>query len=140
MPQRPRKPHRLTHLAQPRLTGDAKFLAVTVMTATHKPVDLEIPVSEIGGLVEFLIRCADYLISQAENDEVDITPDRAKFAPIPLRRIHWATGSSTTETLLVIEMAGFDLAFSMNSQRLSEFADGLIRTARTLSAGSGKPQ
>jgi len=133
-----RKPHRLMHLAEPALTGDAKFLAVKVITETSRTLDLEIPISYMGKLVEFLVRCADYLVSLAEADEVDIIPDLTTFSPIPIRGIRWATGSSAAETLLIVEMAGFDLAFSMDSARLSDFAQGLSQTAQTLSAGTSK--
>jgi hypothetical protein len=41
--------------------------------------DLEILISYVGTLVEFLVRCADYLVSLADDDEVDTTQIGRRF-------------------------------------------------------------
>lgn len=134
-----RKPYRLTHLANPMLSGDAKHLAIQVVTA-GPILDLEIPMSEIGTVIQFLAGCADHLASRAEADEVDVTPDRASFSPIQIHGLGLATGSSAAETLLVVQFAGFDLAFSLDSEKLAALGRDFARTAQTLSAPATKPQ
>jgi hypothetical protein len=135
-----RKPHRLTHMADPMLSGDAQFFAIKIVTETGGTFDLEIPTSEIGTVVQFFVSLADHVGTLAADDGVDVTPEATTFSPIQIRGIALATGTTPAETLLVVRLAGFDLAFSLDTEKLSELSRGFARTAQTLSADPTKPQ
>lgn len=62
------------------------------------------------------------------------------LSPVPARGIGFQAGRSPEETLLVVRLSGFDMAFQIQSSGLASLADELGRIARTLSAGLGKPQ
>jgi hypothetical protein len=127
-------------MADPLLTGDAQFFAVKLVTATGGTFDLEIPISEIGTVVQFLVSLADHVGTLAADDDVDVTPRAPTFSPIHVRGVGLATGTTPAETLLVVRLAGFDLAFSLDTEKLSALSRGFARTAQTLSADPTKPQ
>jgi len=61
------------------------------------------------------------------------------LAPIPAVGIAFQAGRSADETLLIMRLSGFDLAFAVPSDGLARLADDIARIARTLSAGHGQP-
>src|ERR1700733_6876890 len=119
MRPRTRMAHRLTHMADPTLTGDAKFVVIKIITKTAPTFDLEIPTAEIGTVVQFLVELTDYVGTLAADYGVDITPPITTFSPIKMRGLGFAIGATPAETLLVVRLAGFDLAFSLDSKMLA---------------------
>jgi len=134
-----RKPHRLTHIADPAFFADRQSVAIKII-ATGGTFDLEIPAEEIGTVVQFLVGLADHVGTLAADDGVDVTPQAKTFSPIKIRGLGFATGATPAETLLVVRLAGFDLAFSLDNNNLTELSNDFARTAQTLSANPAKPQ
>lgn len=133
-----RKPHRLTQIADPVFFADRQSVAIKIV-ATDGTFDLEIPGAEIGTVIQFLVGLADHVGTLAAEDGVDVTSQATDFSPIKIRGLGFATGTTPAETLLVVRLAGFDLAFSLDSDNLSELSRGFARTAQTLSAAPDKP-
>lgn len=135
---RARKPHRLTHIADPVFFADRQSVAIEII-ATGGTFDLEIPGAEIGTVVQFLVGLADHVGTLAADDGVDVTPAIKDFSPIKIRGLGFATGATPAETLLVVRLAGFALAFSLTSNNLAELSRGFPQTAQTLSAAPDRP-
>ncbi|MGC2415826.1 MAG: hypothetical protein WA459_24405 [Stellaceae bacterium] len=136
---RGRKPHRLTHIADPLFFADRQAVAIKII-AEGGTFDLEIPAAEIGTVVQFLVGLADHVGTLAAEDGVDVTPQAKTFSPIRIRGVGFATGATPAETLLVVRLAGFDLAFSLDREMLADLSRGFSRIAQTLSADPAKRQ
>src|SRR5689334_6622832 len=96
-----RKPHRLTHIADPVFFGDRHAVAMKII-ATDATLDLELPADEIGTVVQFLVGLADHVGTLAADDGLDVTPQAKSFSPIKIRGLGFATGATSAETLLVV--------------------------------------
>ena len=122
-----RDPHIFLRLSNAAPSLDGTKMAVLIETEDAPPFDLSIPYHEIGGIVQFLV-----LTANMSNPE----PGKGQqyWDPIPLQGIGFAAGNSPEETLLVVRLGVFDLAFQMQSQRLKELGDHLSRTLKTMSA------
>ncbi|MBV9516643.1 MAG: hypothetical protein JO068_00845 [Hyphomicrobiales bacterium] len=139
-----RAPKRLIQLADAAISADRQWLWVRAETEDDQSLDLSIPLDQLGNTVQFLVMAAEFVVSEAEEDG-HTTPKEPEapahdWAPIPIRGIAFAAGGSPNETLLVVKLAGFELAFSMPSDELSRLAEDIARVAQTLSADAGKRQ
>ncbi len=61
-------------------------------------------------------------------------PPQAYYAPIPAVGMGLQLGQSPDEMVILMRLYGFDVPFSVATERLVEVADGFAQTARTLSA------
>ncbi len=103
--------------------------------------DLEMPLGQIGDLVSFFTSIADFVVRQRQ-DEGEPQPQMSSghWAPIPVVGVGLGTGRSPEEAILLVRLAGFELAFALDGSKVAALGDDFSRTARTLSSGSGKPQ
>ena len=127
-----RNPPRFTALSAPELSRDGKHFAVVVETDTGENLDLEIPLDEVGAIVEFLISVANH---------AEFAPHQGQqsLSPIPIQGLGFAAGNSPEETLLVVRLVGCDLAFSLASSKVAALGNEFSRIAQALAA-SGRPQ
>jgi hypothetical protein len=145
----PEVPHQMPHSnvrrmirwSEPHISPDHKDLWMR-LEMEGQNVDFSLPIAELGDTVQFLVTCAEAAVTESEETpEPPLTKTQSQeWAPIQMRGIGFAPGRTPEETLLVVKLAGFQLAFSVASSDLAGLADGLGQTARTLSAGHGQPQ
>jgi hypothetical protein len=118
-----------------RPDGDVQF---TVETDAGRSLTVHCPVSELGEIFAYLGNLAKAA------GELSGTPPPTHFqndlAAVPAIGIAFAAGTNPSETLLVMRLHGFDMAFSVESNGLIALADDIRRIAMTLSAGGEKPQ
>jgi hypothetical protein len=96
-------------------------------------LDVACSVPEIGDIFSFLGTLAKHAGEETQASLQD-NPQQSYLVPIPATEIGFASSASPNETLLVIGLHGFGLAFSIPNSGLERMADELARTARTLSA------
>lgn len=131
---------RLLRFADPKVSHDGSCLAVRVETVDGSNLDLEIPLNEIGTLVQFFVSIADHVGNEAAPSPIEAPTEGVTWSPIPVRGLGFGAGRDASETILMVQLAGFQLAFSLDSSKLASLADDVARIARTLSAKpSGKP-
>jgi hypothetical protein len=120
------------------LDGDVAF---TVKTVSGNTFRVHCPVAELGDIFRYLGHLA-----KASGDMRDVSttipiPQTQNYlAPVPAQGIAFQAGAAPDETLLVMRLHGFDMAFAVSSSGLVALADDIRRIALTLSAGSEKPQ
>jgi hypothetical protein len=117
---------RFIGFSNPSLSIDGRSIAVKVLTDPGDPVVLEIPYQEIGAIIEFLTRCA------ASGGEP--TPAAMSYNPIPIVGLGLATGNTAEETLLVVRLAGCELAYSLASKQVAALGRDFAQTAQVLAA------
>jgi hypothetical protein len=132
--------HKLKTLSSAAVLNEGEDVAFTVETEDGRRLVLNCSLPEIGDIFNFLGHLAK---AAGEERTVPVPTPPAGYnylAPVPATGIGFQGGTTPDETLLVIRLAAFDLAFSVPSSGLARLADEIGRMARTLSAGSGKPQ
>jgi hypothetical protein len=136
-----RTPGQLQSLSDAMISPDGKSLWVHVNTVASRSLDIAIPFAELGDTVQFLVSCAEVGIDHS--DQADASEPTGmqmhESAPIEARGIALAAGRAPDESLLVVKLACCRLAFPIAGGDLLRLADDFVRTARTLSAGRGKP-
>jgi hypothetical protein len=119
---------------------DGNAVAFTIETEDGNRLALHCLLPELGDIF-----CALATLAKAAGEERNApTPEPPAthnyLAPIPAQGIGFQAGRTPDETLLVVRLYGFDMAFSVPSSGLVRLADDVARIARTLSAGSNQPQ
>lgn len=111
------------------------------MVTTGGAVDLAIALDELGDVVQFLIGCAEFAVERAEEAGLSVSADtcRSEWPPIEARNLGLGPGRTAEESLLVVQLAACQLAFALSPAMLQRMSHDFVRTARTLSAGRGKP-
>lgn len=127
-----RFPKRFVRFSNAAASHDGKHFAVCVETDDDTALDLEIPIEEIGDVVQFFVEVANHV-------DADVRHEQRQYSPIPIRGLGLATSYTPDETLLIIRLAGFELAFQLDSKRVAELGKDFARMAKTLSA-SGPSQ
>jgi hypothetical protein len=122
-----RKPKRFIRFSSPEALSDGQHFAIVVETEDGAKLDLEIPLTEVGAIIEFLVSVASHINPDAPNR-------KAPWSPIPVHGLGLAPGRSPAETLLVVRFGGFDLAFSLDSTKVKALSHDFSRTALALSA------
>ena len=131
------KGDRLAGLGDPMAFDNGETVAFTIATTTGKQLRINCPLTELGDIFSFLGSVAEHAATQRGSQ----TPQAsACFAPIPSSGVGFAAGRTSDETLLVMRLSGFDMAFAIPKDGLVRLADDIRRIALTLSAGSEKPQ
>ncbi len=119
---------------------DGQSVAFTIETEDGNQYPLNCPLSELGDIFNFL-----GLLAKGAGEVRNAPPPPKSstynyLAPIPAVGIGFAAGKTADQTLLIVRLSGFDMAFGFESSGLTALADDIARIARTLSAGSGRPQ
>lgn len=125
---------KLLQLSSAKTSEDGETVGFRVETTDGKHLDVRCPIAEIGDIFSFLGQLASAAGARRHTELKDSTDGYNYLAPIPARGMGFQAGESADETLLVMRLHGFDLAFSTSTSGLAEVADGFSRTARTLSA------
>lgn len=127
-----RNPHRLIRLANPIASYDGKHFAVEIETENAEPLDVEIPLTEVGTIVEFLVNVANHIDPSGKPDKIDLSP-------IQIRALNFADGRTSDETLLIVRLGGFDLAFALDNNQIAAFGLDFAHIAQALSARNINP-
>lgn len=107
--------------------GDVAF---TVKTTMGKAMRVHCPLAELGDIFAFLGQLAR-AAGELRNAPMPPFPETQNYlAPIPAIRLAFAAGTRPEETLLVMRLRGFDMAFAVKSSELGD----IRRIALTLSA------
>lgn len=122
-----RKPKRFLRFSSPEASFDGQHFAIVVETEDEASLDIEIPLTEVGAIVEFLVSVASHINPDAPHGQ-------ESWSPIPVHGLGLAAGRSPAETLLVVRFGGFDLAFSLDSTKVKALAHDFSLTAQALSA------
>lgn len=122
-----RNPQKFTRFSNPVVLPDGQNFALVVEAENGSKLDIEIPFSEIGTIIEFFASLANH---------VNLNPShaRANYSPIPVQGLGFSSGRNPNETLLVVRLASSELAFALDSKRVAELALDFSRTAQALSA------
>ena len=122
-----RSPHRLVRFENPVAAHDGRHVAFEVVTGDAEKFDLEVPLVELGAVIEYLVGLATHVgVNEAVPQKI--------YSPIPVQGLGLATGRDANETLLVVRLAGCELAFSLDSTKVAELGGSFARTAQVLSA------
>jgi hypothetical protein len=135
-----RNPKQLLRMEDAIVSPDGKSLWVKIIT-DGQTLDVAIPFDELGDTVQFLVTCAAFVISHSDQAD-NPTPtgmQKNHWAPIPTRGVGLGLGRTPDESILMVQLACCQLAFPVPGSDLARLADDFSRTARTLSAGHGKP-
>lgn len=132
--------NRLTQLSNALVLDDGDAVAFRVEREHGQTLDLACDLALIGDIFAFLGTLAK-AAGVAQGKEAP-APSRTYnyLVPIPAVGIGFQPGPRADETMIVIRLTGFDVAYSVPNNALAEMADGIARTARTLSASAQKPQ
>ena len=131
---------RLAGLEEATVFDDGEVVAFTVKTTTGDTLRVNCPLVEVGDIFSYLGQLAKFA-GEARNVPIPPFPSGYNdLAPIPAQTIGFQAGTTPQETLLIIRLSGFDMAFAFESSALVALADDIRRIALTLSAGGEKPQ
>ena len=126
-----RKPRRLKRWADPVISPDRKSLWVRIETESGLSGDIDIPLSEIGGMVAFLASIANYPVSEPGDLNALLSPPASQApAPIPILGARLTAGRDASEKILTLQLAGFDLAFSLDGEKAAEFGAEVRKSGR----------
>jgi hypothetical protein len=129
------KGEKLMCLEDAAVFDDGEIVAFTIKSETGKQLRLNCSLPEIGDICSFLATAAK-AAGEMRNAPTPPFPHGHNYlAPVPSQGIGFQAGANPGETLLVVRLFGFDMAFSVPSSALVRMADELGRIARTLSAG-----
>ena|ERR1051326_3952569 len=114
---------------------NGEAVAFTIKTATGKHLRVNCSLPELSDMFSYLGHLAK-AASEQQNAPTSFNPDALnELAPIPAQGIGFQAGRNLNETLLVVRLFGFLLAFAVPSSGLASMADELVQIVRTLSAG-----
>jgi hypothetical protein len=120
--------------------SDDGDLAFTVKTTSGKAMRVHCPLAELGDIFAFLGQLAK-AGGEMRNVPMPSAPQTQNYlAPIPSKGIAFQAGTHPGETLIVMRLTGFDMAFAVPSKGLVTLADDIRRIALTLSSGGGDHQ
>lgn len=132
-----RYPHRLITLDNPVISHDNKCVAIEIKTEGSEPLDVEIPLAEISTIIEFLASISSYIQPDYEPPSL---PEQLDVSPVKIKGLGFAMSDNPDDILLIVRLAGFDLAFSLDSKQVELFGLDFARTAQALSANRQNPQ
>ena len=131
-----RKGRKLRELSDAAVFDDGATVGFCVDAFGTKKLDVFCPIAQLGDIFSFL----GHLAKAAGESRDAPTPPFLHGHNYLAQGIGFQAGSTPDETLVVVRLFGFDMAFAVPSSGLARMADELGRIARTLSAGSSKPQ
>ena len=141
MEQGTENPERWIRFSNPVIGKDRALSLWLKLETDRRTLDLAIPFAEIGDAIQFLAACSEFAVSHSDHADDAVPPrlEKQDWAPIPARGFGLGAGRTSDETMLVIQLSCCQLAFPIPGNDLVRLAADFARTARTLSAGQGKP-
>ena len=122
---------KLTGLSMAIAAPDGESIGFSVETVDGKRLRVECPLAEVGDIFAFLGHLA-----KAANDRRNVetsppTTGSGNYAPIPAHRVAFQNGTEANETILIVQLAGFDVAFSTKTDELAKVVDEFARATKT---------
>jgi hypothetical protein len=132
------RPRRLKGLSEGRPRSDGNGLAFRIDMTDGSHTDVDCDTAEIGDIMAYLTAIA--AAGAASRPPIDLGPSQTQnyLAPIPAQGIGFQISDDPEQTLLVIRLAGLDLAFRVPSSGLARLAPDLARIGLTLSADKSR--
>jgi hypothetical protein len=143
MPERPRPVaigSKLLCFSEAVAFNDGENVAFTIETQDRKRLRVNCPLPDLGNVFSFLGNLAKAAAEIQGKEDPPLPHTQNFLVPVPAHGMAFQAGNSPDETLLVMRLFGFDMAFAVSSSGLTALADDFARIARTLSAGPGIPQ
>ena len=131
---------KLSCFSNPVAFNDGECVAFTIETHDGQSLRVNCELPELGHVFAFLGELAKSAAEIQGREDPPLPQTQNFLAPVPAHGMAFQAGRAPDETLLVMRLFGFDMSFAVSSSGLAALADDFARTARTLSAGSGKPQ
>ena len=122
--------HELTALTDYALIGDGG-IAFTMQGATGPIARLRFALEDMPELIGNLCQMVAALHPEPRSAQ--------SFVPIAIRGVGLASSDDAAVTLLVVRLAGMDLAFPLASTQVAALGREFDRMAQTLSAQSPRP-
>lgn len=119
---------------------NGEIVAFTIKADRGKNLRVHCPLAEIGDIVQALVQLAKAAGEMRDDPKPATSQGQNYFAPIPCEGMGFQLGETPDKTLLVVRLAGFDLAFELESSGLMRLADDVVRISRTLAASGKKIQ
>ncbi len=106
------KGEKLLCLEDAAVFDEGNTVAFTIKSETGKQLRLNCSLPEIGDVCSFLGRAAK-AAGEIRNAPAPVFPHGHNYlAPIPAQGIGFQAGADASETILVMRLFGFDMAFS----------------------------
>jgi hypothetical protein len=119
--------------------GGGEAVAFTMATEAGE-TRLIIPSSDIGKLLSFFATCAGHVGDSLQALGRPPWPPVNELVAIPATGFGFHAGRTPETTFLVMNLAGFALAFELDSRALATMAPTLSRFAMTMSSGGASEQ
>jgi len=130
----------LSRFSNPAAFNDGECVAFTIETHDGQSLRVHCELPELGHVFSFLGELAKTAAEIQGKEDPPLPHTHNFLAPVPAHGMAFQAGRSPEETLIVMRLFGFDMAFAVASSGLAALADDFARITRTLSAGTGRPQ
>jgi hypothetical protein len=136
----PGKGDKFAGLDDAMVFDNGETVAFTIQTATGKQMRVNCAVAELGDVFSYLGQIAK-AAGEARSVSTLPKPQAHNYlAPVPAQAIGLQAGDRPDETLLVIRLFGFDMAFAVPTSGIVRLADDFVRAGYKLSPGSNQVQ
>jgi hypothetical protein len=140
MPRTTDRGNKLARLEDATVFDGGATVAFTITTVNRKQLRVNCPLAELGDIFSYLGILAKNAGAERKVPMPPLPQSHNYLAPVPAEGIAFQAGTQPDETLLLMRLSGFDMAFSVSRSGLIALADEIRRIALTLSAESEKPQ
>ena len=117
---------------------DGEAVAFRIERVDGEILDVSCSLPEIGDIFNFLGSLAKDAGELRATQPQKPTEGYNYITAIPAQGIGFQPGPGPDETMIVIRLTGFDMAFAVPNNALARLADDISRIARTLSAQQDK--
>jgi hypothetical protein len=126
-------PEKLKGLQDPVALYNGAGVAFTITTETGKRLRVQCSLAELGDIFGFLANIAKYAGEMSGVPTPPLPQGQNYLVPIPVEGMALQTaGAPPGESLLVIRLTGFDMAFSLPNSGIIRLADDFVRASRSL--------
>jgi hypothetical protein len=126
---------RLLRLSNAEWRDGGDTIAFRIERHDGHALDVSCPLVELGDIFCFLATAAKAAADARGKESLASQP---YLAPVPIDGLGFAAGRTADETLIVVSLGGFGLAFATSNNALAQFGRDLGRTAETLSASAAR--
>jgi hypothetical protein len=122
---------KFTGLSMAIASPDGESIGFSIETVEGKRLRVECPLAEVGDIFAFLGHLAKAANDRRNVERAPPTAGPSKFAPIPAQGVTFQNGTEANETILIVRLAGFDVAFSTPTDELAKAVDEFARATKT---------
>jgi hypothetical protein len=130
--------NRLVQLSDGRISDDGNAIGFQIERTDGRSFPVWCSIPELNDIFSMLASLAKAAGEQRGAALPDFPDTQNYTTAIPALGVGFQAGSGSEDIRLLIRLHGFDVAFQFPRNRLADLADGLARTARTLSADPSK--